>query len=588
MDITYIQDLFRYAYLANTDSREKGNIAYKYYNNEHFTSEQLEALELKGQPSETFNVIKKYSRLLLGYYSKGTNMVSLKPTQESDSTIVGLLSDTLSYINYTNSFSEKSDSVKLDCFLAGLMVFHNEVVEDKDIRGNSIVDKYGRKQNKIIKRHILANKVVLDPLSSETDYSDARFIHTFKWVAKDVLKEKYPKADMNKLDSSNSLGVVEDTDSLSIYSGDNSNDFSSMVLVIHTILLGAETKSIVWSGDSILEENTLEYSEVKNPYVVVKLSEVGKTNYIGIFADVLEAQNSINQALLQIQQLVNSDKTLVQDDSIESLSDFTDSYSKMNSVTLVRNIAGIKILNFTSEITTKLMIIEKSLDRVQELLGINDSFLGMAYASDSGAKVNIQKQASVMSLRYINTKLELFYKNDSLTTLRLIKQFFRANQVLRVSDEIVGDRYIEINKPMTYPDGSVAYMEHIDPKTGNLQKDKAGAVILTPLNDPTTDLSFTDADIIIENSEYSDSNAEAKEILDSIANSPAGQMLAQVNPKGYMEMSSLAIKQTKFKYSQQIAQIFATTAEMLTPQPQNQTEMGGGSVAIPANSQPKG
>ena len=62
------------------------------------------------------------------------------------------------------------------------------------------------------------------------------------------------------------------------------------------------------------------------------------------------------------------------------------------------------------------------------MLGINDSFLGMAFASDSGRKVKLQQNATIMSLRYITARMQAFYKSLGEDIVALVKQFYHAGR----------------------------------------------------------------------------------------------------------------------------------------------------------------
>src|SRR5690606_39092586 len=135
-------------------------------------------------------------------------------------------------------------------------------------------------------------------------------------------------------------------------------------------------------------------------------------------------QNAINQAVLKIQQMVNTEKVLVQEEAVEDLDKFIEAYNRVNGVIPVLDINGVKVEKLTRQIQEQYIIIDRALDRIQRVLGINDSFLGMAYASDSGRKVKLQQNATIMSLRYVTSRIEAFYKKLGGDLIGLIKQFY--------------------------------------------------------------------------------------------------------------------------------------------------------------------
>ena len=154
----------------------------------------------------------------------------------------------------------------------------------------------------------------------------------------------------------------------------------------------------------------------------------------------------------------------------------------------------------SKEVLDQYTLIDKALDRVQRVLGINDSFLGMAYASDSGRKVKLQQSATIMSLRYFTARIESFYQSLASDIANLAKQYYRASQFLRITDEMTGIRWVEINKPMEMFSGKrddqgqpifePILMEVIDPADGDVMEDDEGNILLAPIAEDGTDFEF--------------------------------------------------------------------------------------------------
>jgi len=592
INIETLQDTFKIGYDDYLESRIKANLIENLYHNRQYTNEQLETLRQRGQPAETFNIIKLFTRQLLGYYSTVINTARVTPVQQADIPIANVLNDVMGYIDRTNWFEHEGDKIKLDGFLSGLMVSYIDVQPDLDMDGVQRADDFGRKINKIVKSHVPASEVVLDPMSTLSDYSDARFIHRFKWMQEDQVKELFGKHKTDKLEEYfNYLNVTEadfefkhDTRFAGHYkSYDN-------YLIVHSILKddNGDTWSIYWSDKTILSKKKITYKEVKFPYRVVKLQDSNYAEYYGVFEEVYQSQMAINQALIQIQLMANSNKVLVQEGAVDDLDKFIKAYKRINAVIPVNTLSGIRIDSLTGEIQQQYILIDKAFDRIQRVLGINDSFLGMAYASDSGRKVKLQQNATIMALRYINNKLEMFYKLVGWDTVNLIKQYYRAHQVLRIADETNGERWVAINQPLVDPaTGQYIYDEVIDPATSEPEKNENGDILLAPLNNSDTDVEFGDVDIEMHSTAYNDEDEKNQLMLETMLGGNIGQALMTVNPGGFMKVAALSVKSTKSKYSPDIAAILNETANMLNPQPEMQSNLGAGGQlgGQPANSQ---
>jgi hypothetical protein len=446
-------------------------------------------------------------------------------------------------------------------------------------------DKFGRPKYKIVINHIPSLEVVYDPMSKLDDFSDARFVHRFKWISKEAVIEAFGKSKLDQIDAYQNHLNIDEAEFTYSYNGEFQGQYQRFdnYLVVQTIITDDKKKtwSIFWCGDIILDKKEITYKEVKSPYRLHRLHNSNKVEHYGIFREVVETQHAINQALIKIQLMVNTQKAFVEDGAVENLTDFTNQFNRVNAIIPVKDLQGIRVENLSREVADQYTIVDRALDRVQRILSINDSFLGMAYASDSGAKVKLQQNASVVALRYVTAKVEQFYRLLGIDISNLIKQYYTANDVIRIADNYAGEKWIEINKPITRPTGMmnqdgtqemVPVLEEVmDPETGKPAKDANGNIIMAPIPTLETEIAFTDADISVESIAYDDEQEKSTVILEQFINGPLGQMLSQVNPAGYFKAGKLAVKNTRSKYSLELSQILDDTAALLQ-QPQGQPQ----------------
>ena len=255
----------------------------------------------------------------------------------------------------------------------------------------------------------------------------------------------------------------------------------------------------------------------------------------------------------------------------------------------ISELAGIKIENLTREVLDQYTIIDKALDRIQRVLGINDSFLGMAYASDSGTKVKLQQNASVVALRYVTAKVESFYRLLGWDIMNLIKQYYTAHDVIRIADNYEGQRWLELNQPQQVPTGNInpqtgmpemrlLYEEVLDPETLKPIETEDGSIVMAPIPTRETEIAFTKADIEVDTVAYNDEDERNQVILEQFINGPIGNTLSQVNPSGYFKASELAMRNIKSKYSKEIGDILGETVQILGGNIQMQQQMQQGNM----------
>ena len=588
IDIETLKDSFQLGHDSFEESRKEALKVMDLYHNRHYTDAQLAILNTRGQPAETFNVIKMFGRMLLGYYSTVINTIKVNPAQFDDIQTAAILHDLVNQTFRVNNFVSEGDKIKLDCILTGLMCSYVNVSKTGE------TDEFGRPKYKIEINHIPAMEIVMDPMSRLDDYSDARYIHRFKWMAKEQVIKQFGKEKTAKLQEYDNHVNIDEAEFEYTYNVRFQGRYRQYenYLVVHTIITDDKDKtwSIFWSGDYILSKKEITYKEVKNPYRVQKLNTSNKVEHYGIFREVIETQNAMNQALIKIQTMVNTQKAFVETTAVDNIANFTNQFNRVNAVIPVKNLAGIKIENLTREVLDQYTIIDKALDRIQRVLGINDSFLGMAYASDSGTKVKLQQNASVVALRYVTSKVESFYRLLGWDIMNLIKQYYTAHDVLRIADTYEGQKWLEINQPLMIPTGNInpqtgqpemrpVYEEVLDPETQEPIVSEDGSIVMAPIPTRGTDIAFTKADIEVDTVAYNDEDERNQVMIEQFLNGPVGNMLSQINPVGYFKASELSIRNIKSKYSMEIGAILNETAQMLGGNPQLQQQMQQGQVA---------
>lgn len=584
--IQELKDSFKVGYEAYEPSRKEANEAWDLYHNRHYTDEQLSILANRGQPAETFNVIKLFARMLVGYYSTIVNTVVISPTNPRDIDTASILNDTVNNVFKENRFDIEGDTIKLGGMVSGLLCSYTNVVDTGQ------KDSFGRPINRIDTHHVPDSQLVLDPMSVMDDYSDARFLHRFKWMSQDSVIRTFGKDKAAKLVAYyNHLNVDEAEFEFNYgqpYTGyyrvfDN-------YLVVHSVVeeTSGKSYSCFWCGDIMLEKKEITFKKTRWPYRVQRIHSSDRVEYYGIFREVLESQRALNQAVLKIQLMVNSEKAFVEEGAVDNIDDFTTAFNRVNAVIEVRKLSGIKLESMSKDVQDQYIIIDRSLDRIQRVLGINDSFLGMAFASDSGRKVKLQQNATIMSLRYITARMESFYSSLGQDIADLASQYYNANQMIMVSDEVVGQRWIEVNKPMMEFSGQMGadgqpIMQPIllpmtDPGSGEIMEDEEGNIILAPVSEEGSDFTFLDFQVNIEANSYNDEDEKAQLMLETVMSGQVGQMVSQVNPAGFFQMAALSIKSTKTKYSPNMATILEQTAQMLSGDPAatQEAKMGAG------------
>jgi len=587
-DIETLKDTFKIGYDTFFGSRVEAEEIWNMFHNRQYTIEQENILEARGQPKETFNVIKLFSRMMVGYYSTVINTVTVFPTQREDIEIASLLNDVVDNIFEDNDLESLGDKLKLSAIINGIIVSFIDVIETGE------KDQFGRPIRKVTIDYIPSSEIVLDPMSVKDDYSDGRYIHRFKWLPEDVVRTLYGEEILAKLTAYDNFLQVEEAEFDFQHSSGrhflNGNDFRTSssgqfsghfrifnnYLICHTIITDEDEKtwSIHWSGDIEISRQEVSHKDVKNPYRVQRIHTSDRSEYYGVFREVKESQKAINQAVIKLQLLVNTEKVFVETTAVEDISKFSNMVNRINGVIEVTSLAGIKVESMSKDILDQYTIIDKGLDRIQRVLGINDSFLGLAFASDSGRKVKLQQNATILALRYLTKRIQQYYKLLGQDVINLVRQYYTAHQVLRIADELTGFRWAEINKPMTVLTGEIdpltgqpevqfLFEEVKDPATNENLIDDEGNLIIAPIPEKDTEVAFTKVDVKVIPTAFNDEDEKNQLMIETVLSGNIGQSLLAVNPAGFFKIAGLSLQTMKTRYSKEIGTILENTASLI-------------------------
>ena len=562
------RDFYKISEEAYKNSIAEGQETIDLYHNRQYTEAQLATIAENGQPAETFNVIKMMSNAMIGYMDTVVSVINIEPRYMGSATTALLLDDVVSFTLDQNDFETFNRKVKLDGLLTGLMVIYEEVVD------TGITDKYGRPINEIKLSHIPSWQVRIDPMSHLDDYSDAKGINHFKWLREEELIEAFGEEKIKGLtEYYNFLDGDPQADYDRAYpAGEEQGRYRQhdSYLIVKTVMrYKGKIWSVIWNDEYILEKKEITSNAVRFPYRITKMSNSDISEYYGPFRDITETQKAINQALLQIQLLVNTSKALVEDNAVEDVEEFRDAFNRVNAVIPVQDLQGIKIEDMSRDVGAQYVLIDQALARIKAVLGINDSFLGQAYASDSGRKVAMQTKSSASQMSPIVERVQFMFKMIGEDLVKLIQQFYQAEQIFRIADPLNSEHYVHINKPIQMPTGalnpdgtlvtSLVWTEELD-KTGAPVMDKDGAIMMTPLTEMDTTIKFSMVDVKVVSTDSSNADERNQLLMETFVNGPAGQILMQTNPAAFLRTLAMMVSEFGTKHSIEIARLLMETA----------------------------
>jgi len=562
------QSWFQQAADAWEASHNEAELVLRLYDDNQYTEEQIMELREEGRPIETYNVIKKYTRNLVGYLSTVVTDINIKPTSYNSIEQAKVRDSTVQYILRRNNWESMQDDIVSRSALTGLLAikYTPKDTGKLDVAGRKIID--------IDLNLIDSRRILPDPLDNTYGYTNSRYTHEWKWLPEEEMYRLFGKRKVRKLLANGDINIDMPLANFEYnYIGLDDGKFKrhNHYLVVRTVMWHkGKHYDLYWCGNHELHRSEINYE----PYRCIRLHKGTKEpEFYGVFREVIGSQQAINQAVLQIQLLVNSDKVFVDENVVDNIAEFTRLYNRVNAVIGLPDLEGYRIENFNNDIINQYHIIDSAIQRIQALLGINDSFLGLAAASDSGRKVQLQQNSSVVALRYFTKHIEHIYRAIGEDLVKLSRQYMTAHRIMRLQTDMGKDTWVEINKPFYMPRPQLDYKNRIvyDIVTSpEIDKDKDfvldadGNIVHNVVNEPDTDITTEiDVDIEVKTSAYGETEEVQRVVLESMMNGNPGVMLQQFSPARYAKLIEIYVKSLKSEYSPELVELFQGVQEDL-------------------------
>lgn len=512
-----LQDSFSFALSKSVVSLTRGLELHRYYNDDPFTPREIHIIQQRKQPIEQMNIIKRITDIIVGNLTGISSTIRTYPVQTEDADKSLAVNALLSEVLVNNSFSTESIKMHKDGLLTGLMVAKVDAITTGD------KDKFGVPLYNVDVKHVPSMEVLLDPLSTADDYSDARYIHRFRWISYNELVDRFGNSEVIQKASpfdysllTSSSGKAKIPELLKFRVNDTLSAPDEYLVIETTVkerlydktglVRNPNTYTVTWMSAGIISIDEITYKDLKFPYIIQKINPTPNMPYSSVFRGIIGTQDIINRGLVRAgtaSEMVRLLVTNITDvDAFQKLE--TNWYENKPILSLPM---GANVTPVEGDLNVKLAVVEQGVQRAFSSMGITPELQGLADASDSGRKVQIQQNAAKLGLGVITAFYLSFYNRLGMSIIKLFRQYYTTQQMLMVAEAGVGSRVLSINNPQYVWGGKVdptgvPIMETIDeivtdPATGKKLKVE-GKYVIRPKTDPDTDLFFELNDLTVE------------------------------------------------------------------------------------------
>jgi len=531
----FVRD-FEAAEDATQESRKLAERDRDYYDEKQWTADEKAALEKRGQPAVTFNRIKRKVNSMTGLEKQSRKDPKAFPRNPDDEDAARAATDAIRFVCDRSRWDDKRSQAAKELAIEGTCAVMVGVTQTKDGIDPDI-------------RRIAWDRFYYDPHSGEFDFADAKFMGVVVWMDLDDAVAAYPDAQ-EALEStwkqSRDSETYDDRPKWNLWA-----DYKRrrVRLCEHYYREGDTWRFCIFTkGGFVVEPQDSPYigddDQPECPIKAVSLYIDRDNNRYGEVRTMIGPQDEINKRRSKGLALITQRQIRVSPNVAIDPNEVRKEFARPDAV-IIGEAGDVEILPTNDMAAANFQLLQEAKTEI-DLLGANAALAGKNEASMSGRALLAQQQGGMVEMAsYLDTIRVLSIAVYRSVWAR-IRQFWKEERWVRVTDNDLNVRFVGINRPVT---AIQAMAKQMGIEKGNLEQADPQAVqqLQAFAMDPRAQMvvgvennvSEMDVDIIID--EGIDTPTVAAEQFDQMLKM-AGNGI-QIPPAVLIEASSLRNKE---------------------------------------------
>lgn len=435
---------------ATVDARAESERARDYVDGNQLTAEEVSELKRRGQPPVVINRIRRKVEWLKGLEVKQRTDPRAFPRTPKHTQDAESITDAIRFVCDDQDWDQKRSEVYDDFLVEGFGGV--EVIHKQNKRGETDV---------VINRYPW-DRLFYDPHSRRHDFSDARYKGIVLWMDQEDLEAEHP-GEWDGIASQ--YGINSDT------YDDRPRDiwFDQKRKRVRVLLMWYRKESrwhwVKFIKGSILDEGESPYEDEDGESVcplIMQSAFVGRDNArYGIVRDMFGPQDEVNKRRSKALHSINSRQTVGVKGAFRSVAELKRELAKPDGHVEIDMEAfedaarlGIKpfdVLQTADQTQGQIALLQEAKQEI-DLLGANSALEGETSNSTSGRAVLARQQGGMIEIASLNDRLHMFTRNVYRHIWMRIRQFWREERWIRVTDDEASARFVGLNQPQTLQD----------------------------------------------------------------------------------------------------------------------------------------
>jgi hypothetical protein len=424
--------------------RDNSKVWYDYYHGRHWTSEEIQALEERGQAVTTYNHIKPAVDSVIGSERQNRPKVTMAGRTLDDQKLAEAKTKLYDYIQYNAKTDDETDKMVKDAFVTG--------------RGwMSIYPEVDRDYSDIIHSFVDYRDMFIDSLSKKDDLTDCRFLHNAVYTDSDIIAEQFPEF---KEDSAPEgfMGFESSSDD-EMWFHNNSRKRPRLINTWYRDEMG-DVHTVIWVKGQILFEKKKPYSCDRFPFVMYTVEKDIENMPYGIVKPMISAQDEVNKRHSKALHYLNAKQVLAEEDAFVDWAKAKKNLAKPDGIVMLADGAlssnKVQVIDNTALASTHIQMMEIAKSNILSTAGLNSSYVGQSSQYESAKKANISISQAQNSIVPILNKLRIARFELAYITMKLVPDFYTQERMVRIIEPNGEYAFMPMNQITLLDDGTVA------------------------------------------------------------------------------------------------------------------------------------
>lgn len=426
---------------AKAGEIEEATLSYRYYSGVQFTSAQSKALAKRKQPGIVFNATARKIDGVVGTVRKLRTTPKAYPRTESQEEAAELATQVVRYVCDASGFEKIEGQCLLQSAIFGI------AFAEMTITGEA-----GNPDIKLVEGD--SRTFFYDPRSVKPDFSDARFMGTYRWAAVEEIEEIAPGM-------SDKIGQSEDgtfTTTAELDLEHNWVDEQRRVkLVDHWYIEGGRWRWCLHAGTAIIAQGESPFSDDDGKpmckYIAFSSYIDHEGDRYGFGRNLKGPQDAMNQHRSKAIWIMNARQVVARRGSLADIEKTRAEMMKPDGIVEYDGDPNdFRIEQPNQEFLQQTQYYQDAKDQIENF-GPNPALMGTGVNARSGRAYSMMQQSGLAEIgpflgNYRQWKLSL-YK----AVWGAVKAHWKAERWLRVTGDEKVAQFVKVNEMRIGPDG---------------------------------------------------------------------------------------------------------------------------------------